>query len=442
MPRSPRAARLSVLLAAAVAATLMTSTPAAVAAAEPTPTAPVPLPSDVEALSRYTAATSCDPTAKPGVVKFAALVQATYEGTGSSGIVRTCDAARSVSEHTEGRAWDWRVSRTDPAQVAQVAALHAWLLAPDAAGNQAANARRLGLMYIIWDSTILHLSDPAAGWRPYSCSGVTGCHEDHVHYSFTWAGAQGRTSFWTGAVAPADYGPCREPGRMFAAPYRAPNGSPCPAWRPLPADSPLVARIAAVQGQRLQVGSTGDAVSTLQTALGGGAATGRFETATRGLVALFQSRRGLTRTGQVERTTWASLASYLTGGAVTLAPAPAAPAPPAPPTGPAPDPAPEPAPAPSRVLAEVGLSRTPIRLTTSSSLTVRVSADARGRTVVRQQRVSGRWVSLDRARLDAKGRHGFVVTPTSRGVKTYRVVLPAERGAAAVTSRRVRLTVR
>jgi hypothetical protein len=31
---------------------------------------------------------------------------------------------------------------------------------------------------------------------------VTACHQDHIHFSFGWAGAYQKTSFWTGAVAP------------------------------------------------------------------------------------------------------------------------------------------------------------------------------------------------------------------------------------------------
>src|SRR5438270_170493 len=36
------------------------------------------------------------------------------------------------------------------------------------------------------------------GWRPYE--GVSP-HTDHIHISFSWAGALGQTSFWTGQVA-------------------------------------------------------------------------------------------------------------------------------------------------------------------------------------------------------------------------------------------------
>jgi hypothetical protein len=436
----PRAVRRAVPLALALLTALSVAAPPATAAVQPaprqpTPQAPVDLPAGLEALPGYAPATSCDPTAKPGVLRFAALVQATYPGTGSSGIVRDCNRATSLSEHTEGRAWDWRVSTTDAAQVAQVRAFHEWLLAPDG-DEPAANARRLGVMYMIWDRQILSVARAAGGWRPYACSGVTGCHQDHVHYSFTWAGAQARTSFWSGSVAPVDHGPCRAAGRMFSAPYDGRNADRCAPWRPLAADDALVADIRRWQGERLEVGASGSAVTTLQRALGGGA-SGQYDAGTRGRVHLFQARRRLPRTGVVDRATWASLLSYVTGGAAVLAPATAPAAPAAPRlSAPAARPAARPV-WPVRVSA--ALARPAVRLGGSTVLTVTAPASARGRLAFRQQFVLGRWVTLDRRVVRATGSARFLVRPTTRGVKAYRVVL---RGAPAVASPTVRLTVR
>jgi hypothetical protein len=61
-------------------------------------------------------------------------------------------------------------------------------------------ARRLGIMYIIWNKKIWGTYSASSGWRPYSCSGVTGCHQNHVHFSFSKAGASGKTSYWTKVV--------------------------------------------------------------------------------------------------------------------------------------------------------------------------------------------------------------------------------------------------
>lgn len=84
----------------------------------PVPSAPVHSPAAIEALADYQPAVSCDETAKSGVVKFAALIERTYASTGSSGLVNPCSAEGSVSEHTEGRAWDWSVHVDNPVQVA------------------------------------------------------------------------------------------------------------------------------------------------------------------------------------------------------------------------------------------------------------------------------------------------------------------------------------
>ncbi len=287
---------------------------------------PVPQPAGVEALPSYVPADTCDYTTKPGVAKFADLVQRTYAGTGTSGILNSCAAEGSVSEHTEGRAWDWTVSATNPAQVAQVDDLTGWLLATDSAGNQAANARRLGIMYMIWNNHILGLYDLASGWRPYSCSGVTGCHQNHVHFSFSWNGAMGRTSFWTGAVAAADYGPCPGPGQMFALPYVGPNPTRCVSGRHRAPSDPDVRALQAAAGSTAGPGSSGSAVAALQRVLGGTAADGGYGSVTADLVTTFQKRRGLPATGTVTGPTWASLVDYATGG-VALPPPPPAPVP-------------------------------------------------------------------------------------------------------------------
>jgi hypothetical protein len=153
----------------------------------------------IENLSPYQPQTKCHPTAQLGVLKFRALILKTYKGTGDDGIVRGCKVG-GTSEHKEGRAWDWAVSYKNAHQVAQVHALFNWLFATDAYGHKYAMARRLGVMYIIWNKKIWGTYSASAGWRPYSCSGITGCHQNHVHFSFSKAGATGKTSYWTKVV--------------------------------------------------------------------------------------------------------------------------------------------------------------------------------------------------------------------------------------------------
>ena len=183
--------------------------PAAPAAAAPETVSPG---AAIEALSPYQGQTACEPIARPGVERFRDLVLAAYPGTTNAGIVRACSSG-GTSEHKEGRAWDWRADADDPIQAAQVADLMQWLLAPDEHGNSAAMARRLGVMYVIWDAQVWKSYQAARGWQPYSGSSP---HTDHVHLSFSWAGALGETSYWTGKVAPVMSRPAPAPAPVVA----------------------------------------------------------------------------------------------------------------------------------------------------------------------------------------------------------------------------------
>ena len=152
----------------------------------------------LEPLAAYVPQTTCDPVAKPGVLGFRDLLLAAFPGSRNLGIGRVCEA-EGVSEHKEGRAFDWGVSADDPAERAAADEVLAWLLGPDAdTGEPFAVARRLGVMYVIWDGHIWSSFRAVDGWRPYV--GVSG-HRDHIHISFDWPGAQAETSFWRGGRA-------------------------------------------------------------------------------------------------------------------------------------------------------------------------------------------------------------------------------------------------
>jgi hypothetical protein len=153
----------------------------------------------IEGFAAYEPQRTCDPTAKPGTRALAATLLRDYKGSRNLGIVRGCSVG-ARSEHKEGRAFDWGVNITKPAEKAEAEAFIGALLATDAAGNKAALARRMGVMYVIWDKKIWSAYRAADGWRPYNGASA---HRDHVHISLSWAGAMGRTSFWSGSV-PAD----------------------------------------------------------------------------------------------------------------------------------------------------------------------------------------------------------------------------------------------
>jgi hypothetical protein len=153
--------------------------------------------SAIEDDAPYQPQNSCITTAQRGVVKFRDMLLTAYLGTGDSGITRPCsDGGRS--EHKEGRAFDWTANVSNAHQVAQVNDLLHWMFATDQYGHLHAMARRLGVMYIIWNKRIWQAG--SAHWDPYSCSGTTDCHQNHVHFSFSWAGALAKTSYWTGHV--------------------------------------------------------------------------------------------------------------------------------------------------------------------------------------------------------------------------------------------------
>jgi peptidoglycan hydrolase-like protein with peptidoglycan-binding domain len=307
------------------------------------PGVPSGLPTGIEDLATYVGQASCDPAAKPGVLKLSKLLISTYPGT-SAWSPRGCglDGPGARSEHYEGRALDWSVSVRDAAGARQASALLGWLLAADATGHRYANVRRLGIMYIIWNNRMWRAYDPASGWRPYRDCAVrpdpghdTICHRNHIHFSLSWAGAMGRTSFWSRAVARPDYGPCRPADLNWAAPYAGPHPAPCrsyPAVRPAAGVSGLGATLVVYSGATVGPGSTGPVVSILQQALGK-KVDSRFGTATAGAVSSFRTTHGLSPGKQVDAATWrALLATFAvpapgggTGVPATRTPSPAAP---------------------------------------------------------------------------------------------------------------------
>jgi hypothetical protein len=129
------------------------------------------------------------------VVGFQAIVLAAYPGTPSYGISRDCSIG-GRSEHKEGRAWDWGVAVSDPAQDAAARQVFDWLFRADARGRRFAMARRLGVMYIIYNRRIWGSYRARKGWRPYVGANP---HTDHVHFSFSWEGARKQTSYWDGS---------------------------------------------------------------------------------------------------------------------------------------------------------------------------------------------------------------------------------------------------
>lgn len=175
------------------------SLPAAAAVPETPQFGPV-----IEDYASYDGQKKCKPKPKPGLVAFQQLLQATYPDSTWFGISRGCNVG-GTSEHKEGRALDWSRDASNAAQRRTVKELLTWLFATDAHGNEHAMARRLGVMYIVWNRRIWSTWDQ--GWDVYCVQKRKKCkdpdsksalhpHTDHVHFSFSWKGARMQTSFW------------------------------------------------------------------------------------------------------------------------------------------------------------------------------------------------------------------------------------------------------
>ncbi|MET0489391.1 MAG: hypothetical protein ABW143_04070, partial [Acidimicrobiales bacterium] len=161
----------------------------------------------IEDLAPYEPQTTCSPSPKAGTYAFAEMVTDAFASTDTSGISRACDQS-GRSEHKEGRAWDWSALVSDEDAAAAASQVIGWLLATDEHGNEYAMARRLGLMYIVYNQSIWRAYAPELGWVGYTGPDP---HTDHVHFSFSRAGGLGDTSFWQVADLPdvdaRDFGP-------------------------------------------------------------------------------------------------------------------------------------------------------------------------------------------------------------------------------------------
>lgn len=169
---------------------------AVVAASRPRRRVPA-LVGTAEPYAPHDPATLCLPNAQPGVVMFRDFVLGRFGG-GDLGIVRDCalvGESGELSDHHEGRAWDWEVSASDPADQRRVDALLDFLGA-----NDDEIWRRAGLRYVIWDGAI-EIPGQTPRTAPYLGSDP---HRGHAHFSFGKAGAAAQTSFydWLAAGQP------------------------------------------------------------------------------------------------------------------------------------------------------------------------------------------------------------------------------------------------
>lgn len=288
----------------------------AAAAGYPVPDPGYGLPGPWGDVPAYVPQRTCDPVAKPGLVKLRAILLKTYPGTGDSGIGTSCTGRDATSEHLEGRAFDWRVDIAIPREKAEAETFLSWLTA----GN-GAYARKMGVMYVIWDGRIWGTYSISRGWRAISCSGKTACHRDHVHISMTWDGAYARSPFWSRTVPVGqDLGPCIRGGQYFAPvhPASARNTAGCAPWTPLPPTDKIFPVLRANVGRTMSLHEQSNATATVMWIFGGEPATGRSTPLTGQHLAAFQLREHLARTGTVTPETWRALADHVSGGKVKI----------------------------------------------------------------------------------------------------------------------------
>ena len=219
-----------------------------------------------------------------------------------------------MSEHYDGRAIDWMVSIRNAVQLADASATLNWLLATDAHGNRFAMARRLGVMYLIYNNRIWGSWD--GSWQPYSncakepaVSYDSVCHRNHMHISLGWNGANGRTTFWTRVVSATDYGPCRVRGLNWAPTSHVVNTTGCVNYPIVTAPAGSSAtKVALVRysGAGILYGSQGPAVVAVQQALGV-TGTGYYGPLTQAAVTRFQAAHRLAQSGAMGPATWLTL---------------------------------------------------------------------------------------------------------------------------------------
>ena len=253
----------------------------------PVPEPPVNefLPVEVDELGPYARQISCDPQDRPGITAFAMLLGEHYDRPAYSGS-RPCVPYNSF--HHDGRALDWALNAYDPMDRRLGDAVALWLTEND--GEMAA---RFGIENFIWNYQIW---DRWSGWQVYAGHP----HDDHIHFAFTWDGAQMNTSWWTGiAVTRPDLGPCEVLGH-YSALHMFPRREACTATDVAAPQTGL---------PRVLPGGTQTGLTELQEQLGV-PATGVLDGPTRTALAQWQVEHDVPATGLLDDFTHAALQGW------------------------------------------------------------------------------------------------------------------------------------
>ena len=154
----------------------------------------------VEPYAGYQPQTRCVRKVRPGIALLADHL--VLRGGGRGGIFRDCRGG-GTSEHKESRAFDWMLDATKKKDRRIARKFLDEIFATDAEGNPHALARRMGIMYIIWND---RQWSSYRGFQPTkylssSCKKRRKCsrtlrHRDHVHISVTRKAAKGKLSWY------------------------------------------------------------------------------------------------------------------------------------------------------------------------------------------------------------------------------------------------------
>jgi hypothetical protein len=157
--------------------------------------------------SYYDGARKCTPKAsRPGMLALQRWLETNARGVFWGSYRCEKWGKGQASLHAENRAIDWHLDASNSADRRAAERLIRLLLAPDAAGNPQALARRMGVEELIWDCGYWGAGmTQFTEYRP--CYGKRGkrkrklnktvAHRDHVHIGMTKRGAAARTTFWS-----------------------------------------------------------------------------------------------------------------------------------------------------------------------------------------------------------------------------------------------------
>ena len=161
----------------------------------------------VEDYASYQPQTTCRRTALPGTAELAAWINRRFAGGTARATVRACGSG-GTSEHKDGRAIDWSMNAGSRADRRTVREFLTVLRRADAEGNEDMLARRMGVMYVIWNDHMY------SAWRQFDaqdylsggCTSLSTCsrtlrHRDHVHISLGRPGARAETSWYVARAA-------------------------------------------------------------------------------------------------------------------------------------------------------------------------------------------------------------------------------------------------